>query len=189
MKQRVLLAISIALTSASSAVSAGVAADSNQAATNTAPATTNDTTPAAGRSDPFSPITRGIRPFPAFGPSLKEPKKVVQHHIPPPPTSLIPPPPPGVPTMSEQSTELPIEDLPPPPEKPSLAAKMRLVGIIDDRALFTLNDNDDSMTRPYVIALKPGEQFQTVTLLSVDANGVMVEEDGARTVFTLERIK
>lgn len=189
MKLGGLLSISILLAAASSALLIGMAASSDSSPPASSSSTTLDTTPAAGRGDPFSPITRGIRPFPSFGAPLHEKKRAVKQAIPPPPQSLIPPPPPGVPNASEQSSDLPLEDLPPPPEKPSLLAKMRLVGIIDDQALFTLSDTDDNVGRPYVVTLKPGEQFQTVTLLSVDADSVMVEEDGARTVLTLERIK
>lgn len=81
--------------------------------------------------------------------------------------------------------------MPEPPDKPLIAEKMKLVGVLADRAFFTFTDS--SLRRankfPSTVVLANGEQFESVHLVSVDPNSVVLEEDGERITKELERIR
>jgi len=160
----------------------------------------------AGRPNPFSKID-GFRPFPSRGAaataepnsapkSLAGKRAAIGPFIPPPPPgvgaipggigaheSMTPPPPP-------EGTLAPNE-LPAPPEKPSIASKLKLVGIIGDRALFTFTDPilRAKMKWPKDLSLGTGEMFESVSVVNVTPDSVTLEEDGDRSVRELQRIR
>jgi len=164
----------------------------------------------AGRANPFSSIADYKR-FPSHGPAIFEHKSKIEeadtvakkseheHHGKIAGSGLIPPPPPGVqsqlpgpaiqPPPPDES--LPMSELPMPPSKPSIADKLKLTGIIENKAIFTFTDNALRRAKkwPRVLALSPGEQFETLSVLNVSTDSVTLEEDGERTVKELMRIK
>jgi hypothetical protein len=162
----------------------------------------------AGRNNPFSGIEGGFQPFPSHGAhanvkadvsaaTVSAPKTLARKRSdigpfvpPPPPTavgavheSLAPPPPP--------EGSLDPRELPAPPDKPSIAAKLKLVAIIGDRALFTFTDPlmRDEHKWPHDISLGVGEMFENVSVVNVTPDSVTLEEDGDRSVRELPRIR
>jgi hypothetical protein len=155
----------------------------------------------AGRNNPFSGIEGGFQPFPSHGSNaaaeVNSPKTLARKRAdigpfvpPPPPTavgpaheSMVPPPPP--------EGSLDPKELPAPPDKPSLSAKLKLVGIIGDRALFTFTDPlmRDQHKWPHSISLGVGEMFENVSVVNVTPDSVTIEEDGDRSVRELPRIR
>jgi hypothetical protein len=68
---------------------------------------------------------------------------------------------------------------------------MKLVGIIGDRGIFSFTD---PMLRaenqwPKAITLAPGEQFESVSIVSVSPDAVTLEEDGTRQIKELTRVR
>jgi hypothetical protein len=108
---------------------------------------------------------------------------------------LVPPPPPMgeslAPSSSGYSSGLPIDELPAPPTRPSIADKMKLVGVIGDRAIFKFSDNKSRMDNkwPKTITLAPGQKFESVSLVNVADTSVTLDEDGERSVKSLDPIK
>lgn len=152
----------------------------------------------AGRTDPFTPFV-GYKQFPTLKqmPVQQIAKKHVPAFVPPPPPAslgiiapgaanhgLITPPPPV-------SEGVPISELPAPPERPSLASKLKLVGIVGDRALLACTDPvlRAESRLPACVSLGAGEQLETVSVVSVSADGVVLEEDGERETKELPRIR
>ncbi|HEY9759549.1 MAG TPA: hypothetical protein V6C97_30605 [Oculatellaceae cyanobacterium] len=161
------------------------------------PATTReqaliDAKKGAGRLDPLAPL-QGFKPFPSSASvnEVKETAKISGDHKYP---SLITdangkvlvPPPPPVPTKDE----FPVSELPLPPDRPSLAAKMKLTGVIGDTAVFAFSDKQAARQNhwPQVLMLNAGDRFETVDIVSVHADSAVLEEDGTRSIKTLERI-
>jgi hypothetical protein len=149
-----------------------------------------------GRPDPFAPLPTPKR-FPATGAASEieakgEQSASVKHSrfgkVPPIPT-LVPPPPPGTASMPVDS--IPVNELPLPPDRPSLANKLKLTGVVGNRAFFHLTDNELIMREklPRDITLAPGEQFQNVKLISVGADFATLSEDGEQIVKNLPAIK
>lgn len=158
-----------------------------------------------GRNNPFSGIEGGFQPFPSHdaaranvsAATVSAPKTLARKRSdigpfvpPPPPTavsavheSLAPPPPP--------EGSLDPRELPAPPDKPSIAAKLKLVAIIGDRALFTFTDPlmRDEHKWPHDISLGVGEMFENVSVVNVTPDSVTIEEDGDRSVRELPRIR
>ncbi len=131
---------------------------------------------------------------------MKQPKALPKVHLPPPPKfALAPPPPPTetiLPGLAAQSVGqagngASDAEMPEPPEKPLISEKMKLVGVLADRAFFTFTDS--AMRRankfPSTVVLANGEQFESVHLISVDPEKVVLEEDGERITKDLERIR
>ncbi len=164
-----------------------------------------DARAAARRNDPYAPL-RELKPFPTSGSKLSEGgtgkvesklSKGAAGLIPPPPpgnsAGLTLPPPPGnsVGLASPPGADLTAAELPAPPPKPSLSGKLTLVAIVADRAILTFCDR--GMVRdnrwPETITLGPGEQFESVSLVSISGDNVTLEEDGERCVKTLALIK
>lgn len=147
-----------------------------------------------GRADPFSPLP-SVKPFPVIHVEAKLESKTTK--IPPPPTSehfQVPPPPlpPSADAIAHlsNSANVSFSDLPYPPEKPNMADKLKLVGIIGDSAIFTFNDLEYRRSHKYprTLLLGSGEGFESVNLARVDRHEVTLEEDGAHTKKTLPRI-
>jgi hypothetical protein len=156
----------------------------------------------AGRLDPFAP-TSGVSPILPLNPAEIKPLKTVSKvHLPPPPkfsSSELVPPPPGVVSLPGTAGEAvgsagmgsSENDLPEPPEKPTIADKMKLVGLVDNKAFFTFTDLELRRANkfPSTVILASGEQFESVHLVSLDKNSVVLEEDGERITKELERIR
>ncbi len=158
----------------------------------------------AGRLDPFTPTAGMSKNLPLNGNSEINPdhasKKV---HLPPPPkfseNGLLPPPPPGVVSLPNTAAQAANEagrgvietDLPEPPEKPLIADKMKLVGLVGEKAFFTFTDAELRRANKYpsTVILATGEQFESVHLVSIEKSTVVLEEDGERITKELERIR
>jgi hypothetical protein len=146
----------------------------------------------AGRSNPLSPIT-GFKPFPS---NVEVQQKVVERGEKPglPQTrfnelggrTILPPPPP----VSGQS-DFPVSELPLPPDRPSIAAKLKLTGVIGDKAVFAITDREAIRVNkwPAVVMMAPGDRFESIQTVSVGADSAILEEDGERSTKTLERIR
>jgi len=144
----------------------------------------------AGRADPLAPIT-GFKPFPSNAPPktvLVKGVKSVSISLPPPLQSnkLVPPPPP-MPTEDE----LPVSALPLPPDRPSVSSKLKLTAIIGDKGVFVINDFESRKVNkwPKYLVMAPGDRFESIELVSVGADSVVMREDGERCVKALERIR
>jgi hypothetical protein len=148
----------------------------------------------AGRVDPFSPFMEKELPAGSAFATLKMKKLTTtgtqsrEKHgfIPPPPPTVLAAPPPPTAAEPKQSFQLPE-----PPAKPRLADSMKLVGIIGQQALFVFTDKELRRVNkwPRTLALSPGEQFESVNLLSTDDHLATLEEDGVRTVKELPIIR
>jgi len=146
----------------------------------------------AGRSNPLSPIT-GFKPFPS---NVEVQQKVVESGEKPglPQTrfnelggkTILPPPP----QVSGQS-DFPVSELPLPPDRPSIAAKLKLTGVIGDKAVFAITDREAIRVNkwPAVVMMAPGDRFESIQTVSVGADSAILEEDGERSTKTLERIR
>jgi hypothetical protein len=154
----------------------------------------NDAQKSAGRTDPLAPL-QGFKPFPssATATEVKDNTKTSgsAQKFPTLPTDangkvLIPPPPPV-----SVNDEFPVSELPLPPDRPSLAAKMKLTGIMGDTAVFAFTDKETARQNrwPPVLMLNAGDRFETVEIISVQADSAVLMEDGTRSVKTLERIR
>ncbi len=139
----------------------------------------------AGKNDPFVGIT-GLKPFPSHGASLDEETASA-------PTKskrmLVPPPPPVVHTYAPPV--LASTEMPEPPSRPMLSHKVRLVAVLADRAVLKITDGrlraDNKW--PPTITLGSGEKFESLEVVRVAPDSVTIEEDGERSVKTLERIR
>ncbi len=146
----------------------------------------------AGRANPLAPIT-GFKPFPS---NIEVPPAVVElKEKPGQPRSrfnellgkpLLPPPPP----VSGQG-DFPVSELPLPPDRPSIAAKLKLTGVIGDKAIFAITDREAIRVNkwPAVVMMAPGDRFESIETVSVGADSAILEEDGERSTKTLERIR
>lgn len=137
----------------------------------------------AGRKDPFLGIT-GLKPFPSRGISLEDETATTKSkHM------LVPPPPPVVRTYAPPS--IPSTEMPEPPSRPTLAHKVRLVAVLADRAVLKITDlrlRQDNKW-PQTITLGTGDKFESLEVVRVAPDSVTIEEDGERSVKTLERIR
>jgi hypothetical protein len=157
----------------------------------------------AGRLDPFAPSSGVPKILPLNGSSEINPQQESRKiHLPPPKFSgsgLLPPPPPGMVSLPNTAAQAASEagkgvnetDLPEPPEKPLIAAKMKLVGLVGEKAFFTFTDSELRRANkfPSTVILATGEQFESVHLISIDKSTVVLEEDGERITKELERIR
>ncbi len=84
-----------------------------------------------------------------------------------------------------------VSALPDPPEKPLISETMKLVGVLANKAFFTFTDLSFRRANkfPATVVLSNGEQFESVHLVSVAPNSVVLEEDGERVTKELERIR
>ncbi|HEY9715604.1 MAG TPA: hypothetical protein V6C72_19175 [Chroococcales cyanobacterium] len=145
------------------------------------------------KSNPFAPIPPALRSYPKWAEAKKQHSgESSQSRVTKPPSTLIPPPPPTVAGIPGQESEaLSVDELPDPPAKPALAPKLKLVGLIGERAIFTLDDTELRMANrwPYVISLSPGESFESVKLVAASEDDVTIEESGQQTLVDIPRIK
>jgi len=86
---------------------------------------------------------------------------------------------------------LSVAELPEPPARPSIADKMKLVGIVGDRAILAFSDRELVRENkwPKMVTLGTGEQFESVKVVGVSGDSVTVEEDGERSVKTIPPVK
>lgn len=139
----------------------------------------------AGRKDPFLGIT-GLKPFPSHGIT---PEDEETHTASKSKRFLVPPPPPVVQTYAPPA--IPSTEMPEPPSRPMLSHKVRLVAVLADRAVLKITDvrlrHDNKW--PPTITLGTGDKFESLEVLRVAPDSVTIEEDGERSVKTLERIR
>jgi len=148
----------------------------------------------AGKTDPLSPI-EGFRPFPkSAGHSLAQAPPGQSHsgkagEIPPPPPGSIPPPPP--PILSGPGESLPISELPSPPERPSIARYLKVIGILGDRAFMSVTDQTVRRANhlPKVLAVSAGDRVDFLSIIDVTDSTVTVEENGERLVKHLSALR
>lgn len=164
-----------------------------------------DSRSGAGRVDPALPVL-GLLPFPRDkkvelpgGPL--EPPPTIAHEkkpVPPPPPkideTLVPPPPPpsyiGPGGAAGSDGGVPLTQLPEPPSKPTIADKMKLLGVMDNRAILAFPSSMTMKNKwPKTISLGVGEQFESINLVAVNKDGITIEEDGERSVKSLEPVK
>jgi len=140
----------------------------------------------AGRKDPFLGIT-GFKPYPTRNASLDEegaPIKLTKSK-----QLLVPPPPPVVHTYATPS--IPSAEIPEPPSRPMLSHKVKLVAILADRAVLKITDGRLRQDNkwPQTVTLGSGDKFESLEVVRVAPDSVTIEEDGERSVKTLERIR
>jgi hypothetical protein len=84
-----------------------------------------------------------------------------------------------------------ISELPLPPQEQSVAGKLRLTGILGDRAFFTVVDRLAARTNhwPTEFSLKPGNSFHSVYLKAVNEHSATLEENGEEYLRTLPSIR
>ena len=103
--------------------------------------------------------------------------------------ALVPPPPPVSPSLANGGVSL--DELPSPPVRPSIADKMKVMAVIGDHVLIMFTDKKAQMENnwPKTISLGPGEKFESVSLIKVGDDSVTFDDDGERTVKTVDPIK
>lgn len=149
----------------------------------------------AGKEDPLAPID-GFKPFPSMGGLTASKSSDVSQskdktlHIPPPPEGTIPPPPPPI-LSGAQGDTLPLNELPTPPEKPSIAKHLKLVGILGDRAFMTVTDPyvRKANRLPRTLTVSPGDRVDYLSVIEVSPSSVTLEEDGQRLVKHLASLR
>jgi hypothetical protein len=159
---------------------------------------TQDANTGAGRSDPMQPVT-SFQPFPR---GKKAKPDALAALVPPPPPSKTPPPPPKIneklipppPPPGEMpgagGMGLPIAQLPVPPSRPTIGDKMKVIAVLDDKAMMTFPTKMRLKNKwPKVLTLGAGEQFESISVVSVNKDGVTIEEDGERTVKAVEPVR
>jgi hypothetical protein len=84
-----------------------------------------------------------------------------------------------------------VSELPLPPDRPSIASKLKLTGVIGDKAVFSITDREAIRINkwPAVVMMAPGDRFESIQTVSVGADSAVLEEDGERSTKTLERIR
>lgn len=153
----------------------------------------------AGRSDPMQPVST-FQPFPRV---KKAKDEMLAALVPPPPPSKTPPPPPKIneklmpppPPPGEMPgtggiSGLDIAQLPVPPSRPTIGDKMKVIAVMDDKAMMTFPTRMRLKNKwPKVLTLGAGEQFESISVVSVNKDGVTIEEDGERTVKAVEPVR
>ena len=147
----------------------------------------------SGRIDPLAPV-EGFQPFPK---GAAEKTSAAAHKVGSQDKMLIPPPPPNVGTVippppnGSSTQDLPVSELPVPPERPSLVNKLKLTGIVGQKAIFTITDLSARRLNnwPRSLMLAAGDHFESVEIVSVSQDSALLQENGERTTKRLERIR
>ncbi len=151
----------------------------------------------AGRTDPLGPV-EGFKPFPSGGPATVRDTKAKATTGPASNKTLVPPPPDGLPlqvppppTSAGRAEDLPVSELPVPPERPSIVNKLKLTGIIGQKAIFSITDVGTRRQNkwPRSLMLGAGEHFESVEVVTIGADSALLEENGEQTTKRLERIR
>jgi hypothetical protein len=148
---------------------------------------------AAGRVNPYEPVTGGFKPYPRN----RQPEPELVEDLPPakdklPKPGLVPPPPPSaLGAMGIPDYGLSVDELPAPPSKPSLADKMKLVAVIGDRAVLKITDKKLQKENkwPSTLTLGHGDAFESVNVIDVNGDSVTLDEDGERSVKTIDPLR
>lgn len=155
----------------------------------------------AGRNDPMMPFSAGQQ-FPRYsnGKLAENSKSTPVEQVvrvPPPPTIESPQAtsspvnaPKTRPAELATSREIYVCPPLPVPEKPFLGADLKVCGMLDNKVILQL---PSWVCRDYgwpaTISLSPGEQFNSLSVVSVNGATVTVDEDGDSSVITLAAIK
>lgn len=151
----------------------------------------------AGRNNPATRVD-GFKPFPRYLGELAPTESGGPADASPPvaeKTPFVPPPPPeATPSLGEPPSVdegLPLAELPAPPSKPSIANQMRLMAVIGDRVVLAFSDGQQRREHgwPKTVTLGPGDQFESVSVVSVGPDSVTLDEDGDRSVKTIDRLR
>ena len=160
-----------------------------------------------GRVDPTQPITAYL-PFPRGKKATTE----LASLVPPPPSSddepaakgkhgngvvgkikekLVPPPPPvEAANLGGGSSGISIEELPVPPSKPIIGNQMKIIAVMDDKAVVSFPSSLRSKNKwPKYMTLSSGQQFESITLVNISKDGVTIEEDGERSLKPIPNVK
>ena len=128
----------------------------------------------SGRMDPLAPVT-GFKHFPTHDAKVVPPDKVL---MPAPlikesgkslsainPMLRVPPPPADVQSYPGSTNELPVSELPEPPERPSLLNTLKLTGIVGDKAIFAVTDSQARARNhwPKMLTLAAGDRFEGIS--------------------------
>jgi hypothetical protein len=162
----------------------------------------------AGRTDPMKQITRflpwplatqkgriadaggkdaDLLPPPPDGTDAGKPTNT-QKHLAQKIDQLIPPPPPTA--GGGGLDDLGADQLPVPPSKPIIGDQMKVISVLDDKAIVTFPRSLQKQNNwPKYITLGTGEQFDSIKIISINADGVTIEEDGERSLRPLPTIK
>lgn len=159
----------------------------------------------SGTIDPFT-TSLAYKPFPssqAKAPETKDPAatsssartadpgknskpshhKLAHHKIPPPPNGFIAPPPPA--------GSLDVSQLPEPPAPPTVADKLKVVGIIGDKAIVAVTDlavrHEFKWSK--MMTVGTGDILGPVTVIAVKSDSITLEEDGTRTEKELSPVR
>ncbi|MBI4532915.1 MAG: hypothetical protein HY711_03125 [Candidatus Melainabacteria bacterium] len=156
----------------------------------------NEARQGSGKTNPCERV-EGYQPFPRTKASAEGSSGAIA--IPPPPPipkeSFVSPPPPAQQGVLESVLSgeegLSVSELPEAPAKPSISDKLKLVGVVGDKAVLACTDR---MWRkenkwPKTIVLGPGEQFESLSLVEVHPDSITIEEDGERLVKRIEPLK
>lgn len=105
--------------------------------------------------------------------------------LPPPPHEqggLLPPPPvlSGMNLPPEPGQSISTSELPMPPESQELSKKLSLNAVVGDKVILAFNDSSYARTHDFnkFITLGRGDQFESVKLLSISNDKVILEENG-----------
>jgi hypothetical protein len=113
----------------------------------------------------------------------------------------IPPPPPSGLTAkgsdAGSTAQLPIDELPQPPDKPMVTQKLKLIAILGNKAMFAVPAELRQQNKwPATICVGPGEPYSygdsangSFSVVSVDRDSVTIEEEQERSVKSLPQIK
>ena len=132
----------------------------------------------AGKTDPFTPLEQVVN---------EQELKKTTGKMPSPGNGLtIPPPPPGAvnpfgsATVGQLDSGLNLGELPDPPDNAGINHKIEVVGIVGDRAIFTIKDNLIRRRHhwPKTFTLAIGQSFESLKLTAIKDESVTVEEDG-----------
>ena len=144
-----------------------------------------------GKPDPFAPLDT-TKLFPKFAHKADGGQHESSSLPPPPETMGSLPPPPDAPTgdeepsLAEPPPALPARSIPHPPEMPLLMRRFKVSGIIGDRAVLEFKRENSHKS---FITLGEGEVFDTVKLLAIKSDSVVLEEDGRTREIDLPPIK
>lgn len=120
-----------------------------------------------------------VPPPPPPGPP--KPKKINEKLVPPPPPEAM---------GTGGIAGLPIDQLPVPPSRPTIGDKVKIIGVFDDRAILAFPKTLAIKNKwPKTITLGTGDQFESLTIVSINRDGVTIEEDGERTMKPIGTVK
>ncbi len=134
-----------------------------------------------GKADPFTPLEQVTEESTAKKAATKLPPFSTGLDVPPPPPGSVNPF--GTHDQSrpgQLNSGLDLGELPMPPDNAGINHKVELVGIVGDRAIFTIKD---SLLRrrhhwPKTFTLAIGQSFENLKLTAIKDESAVVEEDG-----------